>query len=87
VRTPAWEEGRGARGWLYTLVGTVTGLILLALAYWFVVRPWHLKWGATDDEVRRPLPGDDLVTNPKGRTTRAITTRASTAGPQRRFPR
>jgi hypothetical protein len=66
-------------GWLYALVGTVTGLTLLALAYWFVVRPWHLTWGATDEEVRRPLPGDDLVAAPQGRSTRAITVRASAA--------
>ena len=32
-------------GWLYPLVGTLTGLILLGLAYGFVVRPWHLTWG------------------------------------------
>jgi hypothetical protein len=29
--------------------------------------------------VRRPLPGDGLVTDPRGRTTRAISIRASAA--------
>jgi hypothetical protein len=37
------------------------------------VRPWHLRWGATDEELRAPMPGDDLVQDPKYATTRAIT--------------
>ena len=24
-------------------------------------RSWHLTWGATDDEVSGPMPGDDLL--------------------------
>jgi hypothetical protein len=43
------------------------------LAYWGLVRPWHLRWGATHDEVQRPLPGDELVENPRFVSTRAIT--------------
>lgn len=23
-------------------------------------RPWHQRWGATDEEIARPLPGDEL---------------------------
>ena len=42
-------------------------------AYGVAVRPWHLRWGATEDEVRRPLPGDALVTTPLVAATRAIT--------------
>jgi proline iminopeptidase len=30
-------------------------------AYGFVVRPRLLRWGATDDELRRPYPGAELV--------------------------
>ena len=30
-------------------------------AYLKSVRPWQTRWGATDDEVTRPLPGDDIV--------------------------
>jgi hypothetical protein len=44
--------------------------------YLLVVRPWHLRWGATDAEVRQPLPGDDLVSQPKLVATRAISIRA-----------
>jgi hypothetical protein len=30
----------------------------LAGVYVKVVRPWALRWGATEEEVARPLPGD-----------------------------
>jgi len=36
-------------------------------------RPRLMAWGATWDEVVRPLPGDDLVANPLYVATRAIT--------------
>ena len=35
-------------------------------------RHWCVHWGATTDEASRPLPGDDLLTNPQVVTTRAI---------------
>lgn len=41
-------------------------------------QPRHLRWGATDQESRGPLPGDDLLANPDLTATRAITVRAST---------
>jgi hypothetical protein len=44
-----------------------------AAAYLRYVRPWQLTWGATQDEVSRPLPGDQLVTRPTFNATRAIT--------------
>lgn len=43
------------------------------LAYFRFFRPWQLTWGATADEVRRSLPGDDLVADPTFNATRAIT--------------
>jgi hypothetical protein len=36
-------------------------------------RPWQLRWGATDAELRRSLPGDDLLRAPAFNATRAIT--------------
>jgi hypothetical protein len=42
-------------------------------AYYPFVRPRLLRWGATGDEARRPLPGDDAVPVPVMATTRAIT--------------
>ena len=44
-----------------------------AAAYVLVVRPWYLRWGASEDEVRKPLPGDELVPDPKIQSTRAVT--------------
>ncbi len=56
------------------------GLAALAAAsvpvvYALTIRPWHLRWGATDEEFTRPLPGDAVV--PDGiQSTRAITIHA-----------
>jgi hypothetical protein len=44
-----------------------------------VVRPWHLRWEATDEEVARSWPGDELLPRPKLRTTPAVTMAASPA--------
>jgi hypothetical protein len=32
-----------------------------AAAHALVVRPWYLLWGASEDEVRKPSPGDERV--------------------------
>jgi hypothetical protein len=53
-----------------------TGLAL----YHVVMRPWQLNWGATQAEVQRHYPGDELVPNPAYQTTRAISIRAPAAG-------
>ncbi len=50
-----------------------------AAAYVTVVRPWLLRWGATDEETVRPLPGDDLVARPRGTATRAVSIEAPVA--------
>jgi hypothetical protein len=47
--------------------------IILPGAYALVVRPWHLRWGATDEEATKPLLGDNLVPEPALESTRAIT--------------
>ena len=49
---------------------------LLPWAYLLFVRPWHLRWGATDEDVRKSLPGDELVPHPTLESTRAISIRA-----------
>ena len=48
-------------------------------AYAFLIRPWHLKWGATKAEIEEPLPGDDVLPNPKHEATHAITIDAPVA--------
>src|SRR3712207_6784619 len=53
------------------------GATLLAVAaYPTAIRPWHLRWGTTDEEVTRVLPGDDFVPTPTFTSTRAITIHA-----------
>jgi hypothetical protein len=37
------------------------------------VRPWHMRWGATTDEVAGEMPGDEVVRRPQFSATRAIT--------------
>ena len=44
-----------------------------AAALAFVVRPWYLRWGASGEELARPLPGDELVSRADLVATRAIT--------------
>ena len=43
----------------------------------YLLRRLGMRWGATDDEVHRPLPGDDLVPHPMLETTHAISIHAS----------
>ncbi len=38
-----------------------------------LVRPWHIRWGATETEVASPMPGDDVVPRAQFNATRAIT--------------
>ena len=52
-------------------------------AYAFVVRPRLLRWGATDDEVRRGYPGADLI---PGGTRTAVMATTIDAPPSRVWP-
>ena len=58
------------------------GATLSVLGY-LAVRPRMLRWGATDQEAREPLPGDDICPNPRLQGTRAITIDAP---PERVWP-
>ena len=44
-----------------------------------VLRARQRRWGATDDEVNRTLPGDDLISHADLTATRAITIHATAA--------
>ena len=48
----------------------ITGLLV---TYLLVIRPWHLKWGATKEELLLELPGDNNVHRPNFNATRGIT--------------
>jgi hypothetical protein len=49
----------------------LVGLVMAAYLLW--ARPYQLRWGASEEEVNRPIPGDELHPNPKFLATRAIT--------------
>jgi hypothetical protein len=57
------------------VAATIAGAIILSPA----IRPWYSKWGATDAEVQRSLPGDELVPHPKSEITCAITIQSPAA--------
>lgn len=45
-------------------------------AYIAFIRPWHLRWGATDEEVGRTLLGDSLIADAKLQATHAVSIHA-----------
>ena len=55
---------------LITIAAAATG------AYLQLIRPWHERWGATDEENQRPMPGDEEVQRPMIKGTRAVTIEA-----------
>ena len=60
----------------FTLRCAAPAALLAGLGYWFLARPWHIRWGATGAEVDRPLPGDEIVKRLRNWSTRAITIHA-----------
>jgi len=59
------------------ILGVLALVIAIVLAaYLVVLRPRSHRWGATDAELGRSLPGDDLVPNVKVGYTQAITINA-----------
>ena len=61
---------------LHKIALAAVAIEALGAAYSFVLLPRLRRWGATADEVSRPLPGDDLVADPLYTTTHAVTVRA-----------
>jgi len=58
------------------VLGSLLALMLVTAgvaAYLTWIRPWQVRWGATEDEARRPMPGDDILGPGAGSTTRAVT--------------
>jgi hypothetical protein len=56
-----------------------TLMIGLSIVYVFVVRPYHMRWGATDQEIAMALPGDAYIAPTAERSTRAVTIHAPAA--------
>ncbi len=51
------------------------GAVLFGVYFRFI-RPWQLRWGATDEEVARAMSGDEVVKQPTFNATRAVTIQA-----------
>jgi hypothetical protein len=64
---------------LHKIAATAVSLEALGAAYYFGLLPRLRRWGASDDEAARALPGDDLVADPMYVTTRGITIAAPAA--------
>jgi len=59
-------------GWLIGVGVAIVALVVVIMLYLWAIKPWHLRWGATDSEVARTMPGDKLIPD-AGSATRAIT--------------
>ncbi len=72
--------------WLGAWRGIVFGLVVTAVvigAYLLVIGPRLRRWGVTDREVHRTMPGDELLRPDAPSTTRGITIDAP---PEQVFP-
>lgn len=50
---------------MYRWIGrTGLAVVTAATAYRSVPRPWHERWGASNEELAAPLPGDELIAEP-----------------------
>jgi hypothetical protein len=59
------------------LVGVTMAVGAATAVYLLYVRPRQIRWGATDEEVERPMPGDEVVERPNFVATRAVTIEAT----------
>jgi hypothetical protein len=79
IRQPARFRSALPRtlGWMGLMAGSA------ATVYSLAVRPWLLRWGATLEEVRATLPGDELVPGARIAATHAV---SIAAAPDRVWP-
>ncbi len=56
---------------LYSVLDALSAVPIFATAPLY--RHWHMRWGATDEEVHGPMPGDIAVLSAPFNATRAIT--------------
>ncbi len=60
-------------------VGLSIAATAVAVSYSRKLRPLFRGWGATDEELAAPMPGDDVVTDPSWQVTYAVTMAAPPA--------
>ncbi len=64
-------------------LGAVSAASAAYLLLGRLLRPWYSCWGASAEEVRRSLPGDELVPIPRAQSTWAV---SIAAPPERVWP-
>ena len=55
------------------MAATLFGVLALAALYWFPIRRWFARWGATASDLTRVMPGDAAAVDPSYSATMAIT--------------
>ena len=58
-------------------VAILAGVIIAS--YIFLIRPWHMRWGATAEEIAMTFPGDRFIAPNWDISTRVITIHAPAA--------
>ena len=53
-------------------VGAGLAIAAAAAVYFRFLRPWHLNWGATPEEVSGEVAGDELIPEPDIQSTRVV---------------
>ena len=54
-------------------VGLAALIAIAIVLYVRFLRPWYLRWGATEEEVEQSMPGDEEIAQANYQSTRAIT--------------
>jgi hypothetical protein len=62
----------------FTIGGTALGAMGLG-AYYLLFRPWERRWGATDEEMQRAHPGDEIIPGADIVEMRVVTVKATLA--------
>lgn len=68
---------KALKRWVKRIVIAFAVIFFLFVINITLIRPWQHNWGATSEEVNRPMPGDELVADPDMNATRAVSVQAS----------
>ena len=58
------------------MLPTLVVVATLAIVYWFPVRGWFARWGATSEDLERVMAGDSLIPHPTYSGTNAMVVNA-----------
>ena len=58
------------------MVPTFLVVLALAMLYWFPIRRWMSRWGATPSDISRVMAGDSLLVDPTYSGTTAVSVNA-----------